>query len=170
MPRPAVRNSAAPGDGDGAQLIGHLTAIEAKAQRRGDAVIRVTPELIDQVVARVARRRRDASAHVGVPEMTVRVDERRHDGLAAHIDNRRARRCFDGAAWPDSRDSPIVHDERAVLDRRLAFSGQHTSAFEHQRARSGLCRGEPRRDRYGGGSQQQSAHRAPFSVLSNPLR
>ena len=98
MPRPAVRKSAAPGDGDGAQLVGELAAIEAKAQRRGDAVVRVATEMIEQVVARVARRRRDAGAHVGVPEMTVRVDERRHDRLAAEIDDRRTRRRLDRAA------------------------------------------------------------------------
>ena len=98
MPRPAVRKSAAPSDGSGAQFIWQFAAVEAHAQRGGDSVVGVAAKVIVQVVARVVSRGRVTRPHVGVPEMTVGVDERRYDGLALKIDD-----C--GACWPANRAS-----------------------------------------------------------------
>ena len=71
--------------------------------------------------------------------MAVRVDERRHHGLAGEIDAARAGRHAHGAASADLGDAVAFDHEGCVLDRRAAVAGDQARAFEHGRR---LCRGE----------------------------
>ena len=70
-----------------AQPIGELLiGLEPHAQRRGDAVVRVALELVDEVLARVVRLAVAAVALVDQPDVVVAVDERRDDRLAGQVD------------------------------------------------------------------------------------
>src|SRR5262245_65580852 len=90
--------------------------------------------------------------------MTVRIDERGDDGLAAKIDDLRSGGCFDRAACADGGDAPVLDDKRGVVNGWPALSSEESRAFEHKRAR--LCSRQPRCDSHEAGGQQHSAHRA----------
>ena len=80
------RRDAAPGGeesrkarrGLGANLIRHVGRVLTKAHRRADAEVRAPPQVVDERLARLA-------------QMRVRVDNRRHHGLAGQVDAHRAR-------------------------------------------------------------------------------
>jgi hypothetical protein len=67
--------------------------------------------MIDQILARVIRRRRRHPHHVRVAEMAVQIDERRHDRLTGQIHPRGTRRRLDLAIRTKADDAIAVDDE-----------------------------------------------------------
>jgi hypothetical protein len=144
-PRPWI-GKAAP-DGQDARRIGDrllaqserkVAHIGAGADDRDDAVIGVALQMVDVVFAREIRLRHIAEEGIEETRMAVGVDNPRHDGLAAEIHARRARRGRDLAAAPDLRDAAVLDHESGIFDRRAAIAGDEPNAFEHHRVRRRL--------------------------------
>ena len=66
--------------------------------------------------------------------MRVRVDDRRHHGLAGEVHARRARGHAHVAGAADLREAIPAHDERGVLDRSASVADDDARAFEDGRA------------------------------------
>ena len=66
------------------------------------------------------------------------IDDRRHDGLAAQIDERRADGRLDLTLLADADDAVVLDEERGVLDWRAAVAGDETRAFEERDVGRGL--------------------------------
>ena len=104
---PASRGAQSRGVGDGLlpHLERHIAGILAEAHDRADPVVRLPLQLIDE---RLARHR-----HV-----RMRVDDRRHDGLAGQIDASRAGRNLQLSSSADLGEPIVLNDERGILDGR----------------------------------------------------
>ena len=121
MPRPAVKKRAAPGIFPSrvscTDLERHVRRVLPQALRRADAVIRAPLQVVDQHLARLA-------------EMLVRVDDRRHHGLAGEVHARRARGDAHVGGAADLREAIAADDERGVLDRSASVADDDAGAFE----------------------------------------
>ena len=100
--------------------IEQLVRVETHAQHRADAVIAAHLQVADQPVADRA-------------EMHMRVDDRRHDGLAGEVHARGAGRHGHALAGLD--DLVAVDDERRVLDD-VAVTDNEPHAFERRDVRA----------------------------------
>ena len=76
--------------------------------------------------------------------MAVRIDDRRHHGLAGEIDARRAGGRRHLAPSSDRRDAGVLDDECRILDGSAAVACDEASALEQGRA------GRPGRLAYSG--------------------
>src|SRR5207237_566982 len=100
---------------------------------RGEAVIRIAPEVIEQVLTIEIRLRHPPVALVQKSGVAVHVSETRDNGLAGEIDARRALGRLDLALSADGGESIVLDDERRVLDRRASIARDQPCAFEHGR-------------------------------------
>src|SRR4030095_10583154 len=73
-----------------------------------------------------ALRRRDGR----VPHVRVHVDDSRHDGFAAALDDVRAARNLYRSRFPDRRDAVLLHHHGAVLDHLVTLHGDDTRVGE----------------------------------------
>ena len=67
--------------------------------------------------------------------VVVGVDEARHDGLAAHVDDLRAVGDLHGPPGTHRLDAVVLDDDVAVLDDLVALHGDDARAAEHRHAR-----------------------------------
>ena len=120
---PASRGAKSRGAGDGLlpHLERHIARILAEAHDRADPVVRLPLQLIDE---RLARHR-----HV-----RMRVDDRRHDGLAGQIHASRTRRHLQLPSRADLGEPVVLDDERGILDGRAAVPDDEPRPFEHRHA------------------------------------
>ncbi len=121
-------------DDFGAQFVRQLSHVGAGADGRRDAVVGVALQVIDVVLAGKVRLRQLSRDSVEEPGVAVRIDDRRHHGLAGQIDARRARRHRHLASLADRRDAAVLNDESNVFDRRAAVTDDQPRPFEHRRA------------------------------------
>ena len=101
-----------------ADLERHVGRVLPETLRRADTVVRTPRQIVDQHLARLA-------------EMRVRVDDRRHHGLAGEVDSRRARGNAHVAGAADLREAVPAHDERGVLDR-ASVADDDARVFEYR--------------------------------------
>ena len=71
--------------------------------------------------------------------MAVRIDDRRHHGLAGQIDAGRARRDRHLALPADLGEAVALDDERGVFDRRAAVPGDQPRTLKYGHARRLGC-------------------------------
>src|SRR5258708_4632094 len=121
-------------DDFGAQLVGQLAHVGAGADGRRDAVIGVSLQVVDVVLADEVRLRQLAGDGIEESGMAVRIDDRRHHGLAGEIDARRACRCRHLASSSDRRDAAVPDDESRILDGGAAVAGDEPCPLAHRRA------------------------------------
>ena len=117
-------------------LEGDLLAVAAGGDDCPDAVVGVAVQVVDEVLAGEVLR---APARVALPaEMRVRVDERRHHGMAGQVDDGRLRRRLHLAGVPDPHDAIAADQERGVFDD-ASVSDDHASAGEQPDCLGGGC-------------------------------
>jgi hypothetical protein len=106
--------------------------------RRGDAVVRESLQVIDEVLARVSVGA-DGIGFDDLPaKMGMRVDDRGNDRLTGQIDARRSGRELQFAFLANLRNFVVLDQKRGVLDRR-AIAGDEPGAFKQDRALLGDC-------------------------------
>ena len=130
------------------QLRIDIPPVEAHAHRRGDAVVRVTLQVIDQRRPREVLFARHAGFLIRVADVVVRIDKRGDDGFARQIDACCACRLkFALAANPG--ELVVLDDERRIFDRCAPIAGNEPGALEQHRGSPGrgLAGGKPRRHR-----------------------
>jgi hypothetical protein len=103
----------------------------ANADGGADSVVGQTLQMIDEIVASEILFRHRPIPVVLVPDVAMKIDLRRHDGLARQIDVRRAGRNLQLAPAADAREPAVLHDERGVLDRCVPVAGDEPRALEH---------------------------------------
>ena len=113
------------------QLIRQVAWIRASAHDKSDAVVRVAVQVIHHVLTRVVLGR--VSQSFLKPNVTVKIDECGHDGLAGQVHARRTRRDLDFSLLADARDRVLFNQECAVLDWRPAVAHDDPRTFEQER-------------------------------------
>ena len=122
------------GDDFVAHLEGHVRVVLAQAHHHADSVVRLALQLLDEHLA--------IGRHVGV-----RVNDRRHDRLAAQVHTARAGRNLHLAGSAHLRETGPVNDEGGVLDGRAAIADDESGAFEDRHVCGlGCDRRRPRRE------------------------
>ena len=96
--------------------------------------VRVTLQMVDEVLARVVLLRRRARHNVLVTQVTVHIHFRRHDGLARQIHARRAGWNLHLTPPTHAGEPTVLNDECGVLDRRAAVARNEPRPFEHRHA------------------------------------
>jgi hypothetical protein len=117
--------------------------IVAEAEDRRDAVLRVGAELAYKVLARMPVRIRSEAD--GIADVTVRIDEPGHQGLARQIDARGAGGYLRLVDRAHGGDLAVPDDDRAAIDD-TARAVDDAGADERRRLR-GRGRGETHQDR-----------------------
>ena len=116
MPRPALKNRAAPG----MVCLAHVeqvVVVRAQAQRGAHAEIGAPLQVARERFARRA-------------QMDVGVDQHRHHGLAGEAHARRAGRHADIGGRSGLHDPRALDDQGRVLDRGAAVAHDQARAFE----------------------------------------
>ena len=98
-------------------LEGHVRVVLAQAHHHADSVVRLALQLLDEHLA--------IGRHVGV-----RVNDRRHDRLAAEVHTARTGRNLHLAGSAHERETSPVNDEDGVLDGCAAIADDESGAFE----------------------------------------
>jgi hypothetical protein len=91
--------------------------------------------VVDVVLAGEIRLRHLSGDGIDEAGMAMRVDDRRHDGLAGEIDARRAGRKRHLAVSTDCREAAVLDDEGGILDG-AAVANDESRAFEHRHGRA----------------------------------
>ena len=86
------------------------------ADDRTEPEVRVTLQVVDEILACEVLLRRRPVHHVLVPKVAVHIDLRRHDSLACEIDPRRPRRYLKRTLPPDGGELIVLDNEGGVLD------------------------------------------------------
>jgi hypothetical protein len=126
-----------------AQLECEVAEIGAGRDHRDHAVIGVALEVIDVIFTREVLFRHRAGDHVEEARMAVGVDDARDHGLAGKIDSRPTGRRRNVALAADLRDPVADNEERGILNRRRAVSGDKLGPFVQG---CGLLRGRGQRE------------------------
>ena len=145
MPRPAVKKRAAPGIVSPRILNGRSPVSCPRLIAALDAVVGAPLQVLRQRLARLA-------------EMRVRVDDRRHHGLAGQVHALRPAGTLTSAALPTCVMRAPLTRKRGVLDRRASVADDEPRTFE-SRDSSRLCVTGGRPDRNSDESDEQAFHR-----------
>ena len=151
----------------------HVAGVGAERDDDAHPVIRVAVQVVDDVLAGVVR------GVVGQPaleaDVTVEVDERRHDRLAGQVDHGGAGRRLDIVQRSDRDDDALIDDQPRRLDRGHARAVDKPRAVVDDR---GACRprrfrrparatGQPAHARDGSGQGGATGRAAHGSTISN---
>ena len=132
MPRPDVRKRAAVRETRSfAQLERQrLVGLEPQAHRGRDAVVGGALQVFDQIGQRVVVLAVRAVLHVRQPDMLVRVDQGRDDGLAGQVHARGARGGLPLTLPADPGEDAVLDQERRRLDGRAAAAVDEPGPLE----------------------------------------
>src|SRR5438093_10983957 len=86
--------------------------------------------MIEQILAVEVCLRHASVQLLQKSEVAVNIDHRRHNGFAAQIDARRARRKLKFAFSTDAGEPVVSDDERGVFYRRLAVAREEPRTFK----------------------------------------
>ena len=114
------------------QLIREIARIGARAHHRDDAVVEISVQMIDEVLARVVRRGERRAFQIA--DMSVQQDDPGHQCFAGQIDPHGAARELDLAPPADSRDGVVLDEHGGVVDWRAAIASDQPCALEQRTA------------------------------------
>ncbi len=130
----------------GAQLVGQFAYVCAGADRGRDAVIGVALQVIDVVLPGKVRLRQLSGDCIEETGMAVRINYRRHHGLAGQIDMCGAGRGRHLPFSTDRCDAAVLDDQSRVFDRGAAVARDEPFPLKNNSAVWARCltHGRPR--------------------------
>ena len=118
-------------------LVMHLDAFDsvvAEALERGDAILSVEPQLLDDLLTQW-------QLLVPGTEVPMGIDEPGHDGFSRHVDWRGPGGDPNGGGRADRIDAAIGDDDRRLVERRAAGAVDHPPAGQDHGAIGRRLRG-----------------------------
>ena len=112
------------------QLIGQVPVVGAHADGGGKSVVCVSLQMIEEILAIEVCFRHASVTLIEKSKVTVNINERGNDRLAAQVDASRTWRRLNLALFADGRETVVLHDKGRAFNRHAAVAHDQPCAFE----------------------------------------